>query len=305
MAAIQIMSGPRKGEIFALSSDVTFIGRSPDNDIIIDDNAVSRRHLRIARKGKRYFVQDLNSKNGTFVNGERITPKENLEIDIGVSIEISKKVRVSLVESSGHEDLAEDELELLDSVNLSDEIAQEGKVLVQDRPKTHKKNMELISKVATILEKSLNLNETLESILQSILDLLNRIDRGFFILVDRETGKISNTISIFSKDSEHKVKKFSRSIVNKVIKEREPVIMLDTAGEGGGHVSDSMQLMNIRSVMCVPLISRSQLRGVLYFDSIKRPHGFRKEDISLITALSGPAAIAIENALLSDRASKA
>ncbi|MBW2027652.1 MAG: FHA domain-containing protein [Deltaproteobacteria bacterium] len=301
MAVIQVMTGPKRGEHHSLEGDVTFIGRSPDNNIVIDDSAVSRSHVRITRKGKKYFIRDLNSKNGTFVNGERIEPNKDVEIDIGASIGISKKVIVSLVDSYEQEDLGEEELEVLDAVSLPEEMEQEGKVLVQDRPMTHKKNMELISKVAAILEQSLNLNQTLESILQSILDLLIRIDRGFFILVDKQTGKISNIISIFSKQREHKVGRFSRSIVGRVIKEKKPVIMLDTLSEDEHDVSESMQLMNIRSVMCVPLMSRSRLRGVLYFDSIQRPHGFRKEDLSLITALSGPAAIAIENALLSDR----
>ncbi|MBW2284964.1 MAG: GAF domain-containing protein, partial [Deltaproteobacteria bacterium] len=54
----------------------------------------------------------------------------------------------------------------------------------------------------------------------------------------------------------------------------------------------------IRSVMCVPLISRAQIRGVIYVDSVNQPFGFRKEDLKLLTALSSPAAIAVENALL-------
>jgi len=46
------------------------------------------------------------------------------------------------------------------------------------------------------------------------------------------------------------------------------------------------------------LISRSQIRGVIYVDSVSKPHGFRNDDLSLLTALSSSAAIAIENALL-------
>ena len=49
--------------------------------------------------------------------------------------------------------------------------------------------------------------------------------------------------------------------------------------------------------MCLS-ISKSQTRGIIYVDSIKKPYGFRKEDLALLTALSSPAAIAIENALL-------
>jgi len=61
------------------------------------------------------------------------------------------------------------------------------------------------------------------------------------------------------------------------------------------NFSDSMRRM--KSVMCVPLISRSQIRGVIYVDSVDKPFGFREEDLSLITSLSSPAAVAIENAL--------
>jgi hypothetical protein len=50
--------------------------------------------------------------------------------------------------------------------------------------------------------------------------------------------------------------------------------------------------------MCVPLISRSQKLGAIYVDSINRPYGFRKEDLSLLTAFASRAALAIENALL-------
>ena len=72
----------------------------------------------------------------------------------------------------------------------------------------------------------------------------------------------------------------------------------------GVNLSESMQLMKIKSVMCVPLISRSTVRGVIYVDSVSKPHGFRKEDLSLLTALSIPAAYAIENALLHPKADR-
>jgi len=51
-------------------------------------------------------------------------------------------------------------------------------------------------------------------------------------------------------------------------------------------------------VMCVPLMSKSKIRGAIYVDSVSKPYGFRKEDLSLLSALSSPAAIAIENATL-------
>ena len=56
--------------------------------------------------------------------------------------------------------------------------------------------------------------------------------------------------------------------------------------------------MGVKSLMCVPLISKSQLWGVIYVDSVDKAYGFREEDLDLITALSSPIALAIENAHL-------
>ena len=56
--------------------------------------------------------------------------------------------------------------------------------------------------------------------------------------------------------------------------------------------------MKIGSVMCVPLMSKSQLWGVIYVDSVYNAYGFREEDLDLLTALGSPIALAIENAFL-------
>ncbi|MBW1855849.1 MAG: response regulator [Deltaproteobacteria bacterium] len=91
---------------------------------------------------------------------------------------------------------------------------------------------------------------------------------------------------------------YSQSIVRRVVEEGKAVILSDILGEDEIERSKSMELMKVRSVMCVPLISKAKVWGVIYVDSVNRPFGFRKEDLSLLTTLSGPAAVAIENALL-------
>jgi GAF domain-containing protein len=167
---------------------------------------------------------------------------------------------------------------------------------------TPQKNMELIYKASSLLMQSLsmddNINEIFEKIINYILDLLKRVDRGVFILVDGDTGEISGLIPILKTSTGDTLKVYSRTIVDRVLQEGKAVTMLDTHTEDEADLSESMRLMKIRSVMCVPLISRSKIRGVIYVDSVSRPHGFRREDLSLLTALSIPAALAIENASL-------
>ncbi len=77
LAWLITLQGPRRGRLFPLRSDGVSIGRSLENDIPVDDEATSRHHARIfADDGSvhpHFFVQDLASANGTFVNGERIS----------------------------------------------------------------------------------------------------------------------------------------------------------------------------------------------------------------------------------------
>jgi GAF domain-containing protein len=146
--------------------------------------------------------------------------------------------------------------------------------------------------------KSTDINEILQKILDFVLDLLKRVDRGVIILIHPKTNEVTEVIPKSRKPGDKAHKSYSRTIVERVVKESRPIMMLDTLSEDEVDRSESMEMMRVRSVMCVPLISRSKIRGVIYVDSVNRPHGFRNDDLSLLTALSSSAAIAIENALL-------
>jgi adenylate cyclase len=116
--------------------------------------------------------------------------------------------------------------------------------------------------------------------------------------VDSEEREISEVISMPKSTKEAEPKLFSRTIVDRVLREGKPISMVDTGSEEMINLSESIYSMEIRSVMCVPLKSKSAIMGVIYVDSLKHPHGFRKEDLDLLIALSNPAALAIENALI-------
>lgn len=85
-AMLVSLIGPNRGERFLLNQDETSIGRSPENEIFLDDITVSRRHAVIKRLKNQFSVTDVGSLNGTYLNGE-ITPSNELhdgdEIQIG------------------------------------------------------------------------------------------------------------------------------------------------------------------------------------------------------------------------------
>ena len=296
MSKIFVMNGPNKGKMFNFSGNTAYIGRLPDNDIQIRDKTISRKHLRIQRRGNRFVIRDLNSKNGTFVNGKILKPGIDIEVDEGIPIALGK-VFISLGVMCSEELFSGHDME-----GFSEEFSSTAVYTAyQDRPLTQPKNMDFFFKVSNVLNQSLDINVIMEKMLDYIFDLLKRIDRGVIILIDSETGEFSSVITRLENAGEDKNAEqplYSKTVVNAVIRNRKPITILDAYGQDEMDVSKSMELMKVRSVMCVPLISKSKIRGVIYVDSVRIPYGFREEDIALITSLCSPAAIAIENAML-------
>lgn len=75
LAELTIESGPDAGHAHRASDHALRLGRSPDNDVILRDPATSGHHARLERRGDQFWVVDLGSTNGTFVNGESIQEK--------------------------------------------------------------------------------------------------------------------------------------------------------------------------------------------------------------------------------------
>ena len=86
--------GPNRGARFLLDRDVVTVGRHPDSDIFLDDITVSRRHAEFRRDAHRFWVHDVGSLNGTYVNGERA---EDQLLDTGDEVQIGKFKLVAFI----------------------------------------------------------------------------------------------------------------------------------------------------------------------------------------------------------------
>ncbi len=86
-ALLVVRRGPDLGARFLLDSDVTLAGRHPDADVFLDDVTVSRRHAEFRRIGAGFEVRDLDSLNGTYVDGVRIDSatllRDRTEVQVG------------------------------------------------------------------------------------------------------------------------------------------------------------------------------------------------------------------------------
>ena len=290
MTKLHIIGGSETYRSFELKDPITYVGRSKDNDIQIKNQTVSRKHLKIVRRGNKYFVTDLKSRNGTFFNGNYIAPGIEIEAPEGVPTAIG----MSLICLG--EECIEQTIPVLDSIGFTKETGELSGIFRVHRDKTNQKKMELLYKVSEVLTEDLSIHEILEKILDHIFDLLKRIDRVHCILVDPETENILDVISRSNKPGADTRTSFCRDVVRRVMEDKKPLVISNVQTEEENEIIDTLKLLKIESVMCIPLISHSQIRGVIYMDSQERPFGFGKEDLSLFVDLCQRIALAVENA---------
>ncbi len=293
MPLLYMLSGPKAGDPFEIKDGTNLVGRGPDNDLQILEQSISRKHARILLSGDRLFIEDLGSQNGTQINGHPVGSYFQIEIKEGDFISLGS------VPMSLGKPYAEDGMVTQYSISLKQRPEEPAKHLLhKDRRITDQEKIETIHEVSTLLTQSLDIDEIGEKVLDSVFSCIKSIDSSALLLVDQETGEFRQITARSKEHGKEFEMSYSRTIVNRVILEGKAVMMSDTSLAEETELSESIISMRIKSVMCVPLISKTDVHGVIYVHSTSVPHGFSMSDLQLLTALSSPAALAIENALL-------
>jgi len=289
-----IMDGSMAGQSFEVKEEITTIGRSLENHLQLADLSVSRKHAKITSNGNRYYLEDLGSQNGTWVNGHPISPGFQIEIKEGDIITLGH------VLLSAGEPYSEDGMTTEFSIDLVQEIEKDRKdLLYRDSQITDRDKLEMMYGISTVLMQSLDLDEIAERMLESVFSCLNAIESGALILIDQDTGEHTRVIGRSRKgESAKDGVSYSQTIVNRAVEQCRAIMMSDANLSERLDFSASMIRMQVKSVMCVPLVSKAEICGVIYVHSISTALGFTREDLFFLTALSSPAALAIENALL-------
>ncbi len=256
------------------------LGRGSENDIVLDSGKVSRLHATLIIEGDTYSIVDKGARNHIFVNGERVTRRR---LASGDRINLSREI-VLLYLSAGEVD---DKLTHI--LNRMWELA-------------HKEDLLRLKEVTNRIISLDNLDNILNVILSEAIKLVNA-ERGFIALIN-ENGEVQTDTSIIyniplDEDRIHQAV-FSHSIVRQVIKNKRNVFILNTE-DSSEHLSDSVFELNLRSIMCSPLLFGRQLLGILYVDSGYHLADFSEMDQFLFTILADHAAIAIKNSKLYSR----
>jgi len=301
MLKVFIASGPQQGRSFLLSENAVSIGRSSVNNIQLDEESVSRKHAKILIAGDKYYIEDLKSRNGTWIDGRAIESGKRFEVKEGVPVAIGSIV-ISLGSRCSPERLPE---QYSVDVPAPQEDRMPESAFRRDRRSSQREDLKLLYSVCMALLESMELKEICEKALESVLHCLKRIDSAHMVLC-KTGGEGLIQIASRSRNGKKKGKHgYSRTLVRKAMKEGKAIMMADTSREAKENLSDSMEHLGVKSVIAVPLISKTETKGVLYLQSLSVPYGFRQDDLLLLTSLSAPIALAIEKAALYSRSRQA
>jgi len=300
MLKVFIANGPQEGSSFLVSEDVASVGRSSHNRIRLDEPSVSRRHAKILKAGDKYFIEDLKSKNGTWINGHVIESGERVPVEEGVPIAVGN-VLISLGSQCPPQQLPNQYS--IDVLPHDTHLSQES--LLKDRRAKKREDLELLYTVSLALLESMELKEICEKALEAILHCLKRIDSAHMILCKTGSEKLIEIAIRLRDATKTEYLGYSRTLVRQAMKEGRAIMMPDTSTEAKENLSDSMESIGVKSVIVVPLISKTETQGALYLQSVSVAHGFRKDDLFLLTGLSAPIALAIEKAALYSRSRQA
>lgn len=316
-------SGPSAGTRFELTKGEYVLGRDPQCEIIIRDvPAVSRKHARIIKQGSGYAVEDLGSRNHTFLNSETdwLPPRTPHKLASGDVIKICevafqflqetpqvlpKTPTDPIFEGPGHgvgaelvdQDSTPFGSTILKSVPM-DMSSSRGTSLVASPEVKLTAMMEIMQS----LGHALSLDDVLPQVLKSLFKIFVQADRGFIVLQTPEGRLVPRWVRMRRDDKDDTVR-ISRTIIRKVMESKEAILSADAANDDRFDLSQSIADFRIRSMMCAPLVDgEGNAMGALQIDTLNQRQRFQPEDLELLVSTAAQASIAIQNAQLHEAA---
>jgi sigma-B regulation protein RsbU (phosphoserine phosphatase) len=300
---LQIVNGPNTGERYPLTKERTVIGRHPSCDVMIAESAVSRQHAAITIAGHGsagITLEDLGSRNGTFVNGQSVSGPWLLHVGDELSIG-GLQLTLGAVGGGDSDHHPADATMFFDSAEGSFVVSQvdlssPAVADAADRNATAKLNAAHELEVA--IGSSLDPELVPKRLVEGLCTIFPRAERAFVLLIDRESGKPVLRARKQRSGREAGPLMLSRSLIEKVVRGRKAILSADALGDSRLNMNESILSCHIRSVMCAPIGRKDgEVLGVLQVDSREFSDGFQPDDLEVLASLAEQAARAIEQAI--------
>jgi two-component system, NtrC family, sensor kinase len=324
MLVLAVIQGPDKGKKYELpANEPQLIGRSSEA-LPNTDNAMSRRHAELTPDDGVWYIRDLLSQNGTYVNGLRISERTRLrpgdQIRVGQTLLVFGKteaadpdvVRVvgpNKIDAAFEKTLASAGLTagLGDSLSgvanpLSDPLS-DSLILAEPEPRAAAvDHLRVIYRLSTLLTTQV-LDRT--QLLKSVLDLVFAEfspERGCILLMtgsaDANPAPVAIKYKSPPKDPDDAKIHVSKTILHHALAKSEGVLSTNAMADPRFASGDSVQRAHVRSAICSPIRFRDRMFGAIYIDSTVANYTFTPEQLALLNAIGQHAGLALANAEL-------
>jgi len=307
MLVLTVLQGPDKGKRFELpDSEPQLIGRSSEA-IELADQTISRRHAELTPDGGRWYVRDLASSNGTFVNGVRVTERRMLQpgdqlragstlflFGEGVRTPLQRSVRLA----------GKDEID----VSIEQTVAANDDSMIMavpDPTQAAQFQLKVIYDLTSVISTVTDRQALLERVMDVVLAYF-QADRAFILLRSNPRDDKERPEPAVVRERDPSVGRMlapqpgrriaaPRTIVQHVLTQKQGVLSSNAMTDTRFASGDSVQALNIRSALCVPIAYKERLYGVIHIDSQVANYTYTDDQLTLLTAIGVQTGMALSN----------
>ena len=316
MAVLVSKKGALIGAVYPIDGPAFVLGRQEDcelHDAFVGNTGVSRKHAKIINDGGRFFIEDLGSRNGTYLNNVRLT--QRMELTDGDKLRICRTdfefFRRSTFELLHGQKEREPELSKRDrsplqsvmisphgsnvksSIAIAKKAGESDSILSRHAARKFQSLVRLLSNIG----KTLDTDTMLDRLLEGLFDIFPSTDRGVIALHEEGKGDIEPRAVRYRQPGEQDEIKISRTLANQAMNAQEAVLSDDALYDQRFELSSSIVSANIRSLMCVPLIDRGgKSLGIIQLDTVDRRGQFQKHDLEVLASITPHAGTALDYA---------
>ncbi len=321
MAGLKIIQGGDVGRVYDLVGDHWVLGRSPECELVIDVAAVSRRHVILTKVDGKFFVQDLGSRNGTYINSQRVIDRGQLKhgdhmlicdilFEFFETAEQPGPVGHGLAGNipEGSSLLAplmidsEEDADATSRIMATLDVSKGAGTLWRVSAKPEAQLLALVE-ISNNLGSTLSDREIFPKILDSLFKIFVQADRGFVVVRQRPDAEPVPVATKARRASDEETMRISRTIVRQAMQGKQAILSADASTDERFGMAQSIADFQIRSLICAPLITRDgEAMGVIQIDTSNQLSRFTDQDLQTLAGIANQAAIALDNARLHQEA---
>ncbi len=284
---LRFIAGPSKGHVVRLEPGAYTVGRLPSCDILARDAGVSRQHSRIWSDRERWFIEDLGSQNGTYINGQRVTQQRLMNDDV-----VAVGANRILVSLPGTSPPWREPVTISEAGSLLYRSHESIDAMIEEDSQDGSLSARKLTGLQAILEvagHTLDPNELLEQIVAKLLDVFAAAD-SVGVLVQNDAGVLEVKCRRDRAPEESGNYTVPAAIMEHVVRDRRGVLL----GEPGPWGRRDETEAPYGYAMGAPLRARDVSYGVIYVNG--RTEGFTRDDVNLLTSIAAHAGMAMHAA---------